>query len=199
MLKNYIKIAWRNLSRNKGFTFTNLLGLTIGITCTIFIYLWVQDELSFDKSNKNYHEIYQVMDNRNFNNRVMTDNSMVFPLAPSLAHAYPQIKNAVVATVAEPHVLGINADTKLKKRGLTVSAGFFSIFSFEFTKGNAASSITDPASIVLTNAAATALFGNANPINKTVQIDNDQNYKVTAIVKVPPGNSTLQFDYIVPF
>src|SRR5450432_2723852 len=141
MLKNYIKIAWRNLSRNKGFTVTNLLGLTIGITCTIFIYLWVQDELSYDKFNKNYNEICQVMANRNFNNQVMTDNSMVFPLAPSLANAYPQIKNAVVSTIAEPHVLGINADTKLKKKGLTVSVGFFDMFSCVFAKGNAATAI----------------------------------------------------------
>jgi putative ABC transport system permease protein len=138
MIKNYFKIAWRNLSRNKGFTFINLLGLTIGITCTIFIYLWVLDELSYDKFNKNHHDIYQVMANRNFNGEIITDNDMVFPLASYLAGAYPQIKKAIAASGKEPHVLSNNADKKLNKDGLTVSPGFFDVFSFEFVYGNAA-------------------------------------------------------------
>jgi ABC-type antimicrobial peptide transport system permease subunit len=139
------------------------------------------------------------MANRNFNNQVMTDNSMVFPLAPSLANAYPKIKNAVVVSGREGHVLSSNADTKLKKKGYTVSRSFFDTFSWDFVNGNAASALTDPASIVLTSAAANALFGNADPINKIVKIDNDLNFKVTAVVKDVPGNSSLQFDYIVPF
>jgi putative ABC transport system permease protein len=199
MLKNYFKIAWRNLSRNRGFTFTNLLGLTIGITCTIFIYLWVQDELTYDTFHKSHNNVYQVMANRNFNGQVMTDNNMVLPLASSLAAAYPQIKNAVATSGQEPHILTTNTDTKLKKKGYTVSARFFDVFSWEFTSGSASSALADPASIVLTNSAASALFGKSDPINKTIQIDNEQNYKVTAIVKDPPGNSTLQFDYIIPF
>jgi len=68
MLKNYFKIAWRNLFRNKGFSLTNILGLIIGITCTILIFLWVQDELTYDKFHANYKNIYQVIANRDFNN-----------------------------------------------------------------------------------------------------------------------------------
>ncbi len=198
MISNYIKIAWRNLSRNKAFTFTNLLGLTIGITCTLFIYLWVQDELSYDKSNKNYHEICQVMANRNFDGQVMTDPSMVFPLANALKNV-PAIKNAVVTTVAEPHLLGAGAEQKLKKKGYIVSEGFFNIFSFNFIKGNPSTAIADPSSMVLTSSGANALFGTEDVLNKTVQIDNDQNYKITAVIKDPPGNSTFQFDYVIPF
>lgn len=73
MIRSYFKIAWRNLFRNKGFSFTNILGLSIGITCTMLILLWVQDELTFDKFQKNYDNIYQVYANRKFNNQVMTD------------------------------------------------------------------------------------------------------------------------------
>ena len=72
MIKNYIKIACRNLTRNKGFAITNLLGLTIGITCTIFIFLWVNDELTYDKFNTNYKSIYQVIANRDFKNNIFT-------------------------------------------------------------------------------------------------------------------------------
>src|SRR4051812_10850503 len=84
MFKNYFKIAWRNLFRNKGFSLTNILGLTIGITCTILISFWVQDELAFNKFHKNYNNIYQVMANRNFNNQKFTDENMVLPLASSI-------------------------------------------------------------------------------------------------------------------
>ena len=82
MFKNYFKIAWRNLYRSKASSLTNLLGLTIGMTCTILIFLWVQDELAFDKFHANYKNIYQVMAHRDFNNQVFTDNNQVFPLAP---------------------------------------------------------------------------------------------------------------------
>ncbi|MCW3118765.1 MAG: FtsX-like permease family protein, partial [Chitinophagaceae bacterium] len=198
MIKNYLKIAWRNLFRNKGFTITNLLGLTIGITCTLFIFLWVRDELSYDKFHKNYDNIYGVMANRNFNNQVITDNAMVFPLAPSLANAYPQIKNAVVTSGQEPHVLS-NGDIKLKKKGYTASGNFFDLFSWEFTRGHAASAISDPASMVLTTSAAKALFGDTDPVNKIVRMDDDINFKVTAVVNDAPGNSSLKFDFVIPF
>src|SRR5215471_12262800 len=98
MIRNYFKIAWRNLFRNKGFSITNLLGLTIGITCTILIFLWVQDELTYDKFHANYNSIYKVMANRDFNNQVFTDENMVLPLASTLQEKLPQIKNAVVTT-----------------------------------------------------------------------------------------------------
>src|SRR5687767_1530004 len=98
MIKNYVKIAWRNLFRNKGFSLTNLLGLTIGITCTIFIFLWVKDELAYDKFHKNHDNIYQVIAHRNFNNQVFTDRNMVLPLAKTLQGSSSLIKNAVVTT-----------------------------------------------------------------------------------------------------
>jgi putative ABC transport system permease protein len=96
MIKNYLKIAWRNLTRNKGFAITNLLGLTIGITCTIFIFLWVKDEVTFDKFNTNYKSIYQVMANRDFKNNVFTDPNMVFPLSALIQKNVPQVQNAVM-------------------------------------------------------------------------------------------------------
>src|SRR5690348_16780308 len=98
MFNNYLKIAWRNLRRSKGFTVINILGLTIGITCTILILLWVQDELTYDKFQKNYDNIYQVIANRDFNNQVFTDRSMALPLADALEKDLPQIKHAVVTT-----------------------------------------------------------------------------------------------------
>ena len=88
---------------------------------------------------------------------------------------------------------------KLKKDGYTVSDHFFDVFSVKFIKGNAASAITDPSSIVLTQSAAKAIFGNEDPINKVVKVDNNHDAKVTAIVAEMPANTTMQFDYIMPF
>jgi putative ABC transport system permease protein len=195
MIKNYLKIAWRNLFKNKGFSVTNILGLTIGITCTIFIFLWVQDERAYDKFHNNYNNISQVIAHRNYNNQVFTDRNMVLPLAKSLQDVSPQIKSAVVTTHRRPVILSYG-DAKLKKYGHTVSERFFDMFSWKFIKGNAAIALPDAYSIVLTQSAAKALFGNDDPINKVVKIDNDYDCKVTAIVEDPPGNSTFQFDYI---
>lgn len=98
MFQNYMKIAWRNLFRNKGFSATNILGLTIGLACTIFILLWVRDELSYNKFQANYADIYQVIAHRDFNNQVFTDRNMVLPFAKAIGENMPQVKNAVVTT-----------------------------------------------------------------------------------------------------
>src|SRR5689334_8037528 len=114
MFKNYFKTAWRNLFRNKGFSITNILGLTIGIACTIFILLWVYDELTYDRFQKNYDNIYQVIANRDFNNQVFTDRSMAMPLAGALENSSPQIKHAVVTTYQQQNILAYN-NNKIRK------------------------------------------------------------------------------------
>ncbi|HXO77429.1 MAG TPA: ABC transporter permease, partial [Puia sp.] len=198
MLKNYFKIAWRNLFRNKGFATTNLLGLAIGMTCSILIFLWVHDELSFDKFHQNYNSTYQVIANRDFKNQVFTDWNMAFPLGPTLEKGYPQIKTAVETTHSQERVLEYG-NTRLKKNGYTVSGHFFDLFTWKFIKGNPASAIADPSSLVLSESTAKAYFGNEDPINKMMRIDNNQSVKVSAVVADAPGNSTLSFDFIQPF
>ena len=198
MFKSYTKIAWRNLFRNKAFSLTNLLGLTIGITCTVLILLWVRDELGYDKFHKNYDDVYQVIANRDFNNQVFTDRSMAMPLASELENSSPQIKHAVVTTSEQQPVLTYG-DNKIKKQGYVVSEHYFDVFSWKFLKGNAATALKDPNSIVLTESAAKAFFGNEDPINKVLRFDNTHDVKVTAILEDVPGNSTFQFDWITPF
>ena len=198
MIKNYFKTACRNLFRNKGFSITNILGLTIGMACTIFILLWVYDELTYDRFQKNYDNIYQVIANRDFNNQVFTDRSMALPFASAIENSSPQVKHAVVTTYQQQNVLSFN-NNKIKERGYFVSDFFFDIFSWQFVEGNAATALKDPNSIVLTEEAAKAFFGNADPINKLLTFDNNKSVKVTAIVKRAPANSTFQFDWIMPF
>ncbi len=198
MFKNYFKTAWRNLLRNKGFSITNILGLSIGMACTIFILLWVYNELTYDRFQKNYDNIYQVIANRDFNNQVFTDRSMALPLASALENNLPQIKRAVVTTYQQSHIINIG-DIKLKLKSYTVSADYFKMFTYKFIKGSAATAIPNAYSIVLTKSAAKELFGDANPINKVVKVDNDYNAKISAVIEDVPVNSTFQFDYIDAF
>ena len=198
MFQNYMKIAWRNLFRNKGFSATNILGLTIGLACTIFILLWVRDELSYNKFQANYADIYQVIAHRDFNNQVFTDRNMVLPFAKAIGENMPQVKNAVVTTHPQQVFLEYER-TKLKKSGYTVSEHYFDMFSWQFIKGDPKTAVAEPTFIVLTQSAATAFFGDADPLDKSLTVDNDQVYKVSAVVADPPSNSTLQFDYIMPF
>lgn len=198
MFKNYFKIAFRSLLRNKGFSASNILSLTMGIACTIFIFLWVQDELAYDKFHKNFNSVYQIIAHRNFNNQVFTDRNMVMPLAQELEKISPYVEHAVVATYRQPHIITYG-DARLKKYGHTVSEHFFDIFSWKFILGNAATALPDAYSIVLTQSAARSLFGEEDPIGKVVEMDNSYDSKVTAVVEDAPGNSTFQFDFINSF
>src|SRR4029078_8362857 len=104
MITNYLKIAWRNLLRNRGFSVTNILGITIGITCTILIALWVNDELNYNRFHRNYDNIYKVYANRRLKNQMFTDPNMFLPLAGALHNSSPQIVNATVTTYINEHL-----------------------------------------------------------------------------------------------
>jgi putative ABC transport system permease protein len=197
VIKNYIKIAWRSLTRNKGFSLINILGLTIGITSAILISLWVRDELTFDKQQKNYNSIYQVIANRNFNNQVFTDRNMAFALQGGLENGFPQIKNSVITT----GVGGLfkYGDKKLTKNGLAVSAHFFDIFSCDFLKGDPRTALATERGLVLTQSMAKAFFGNEDPINKILMLSDSSSSKVSAVIADQPANSSFSFDYLEPY
>jgi ABC-type antimicrobial peptide transport system permease subunit len=202
MLKNYIKIAWVNLFRKKVFSLINILGLSVGMTCAIFIFLWVNDELAFNKDQKNYDHIYQVYANRNFDNTITTDRQIVFPLAKELENGYSQVKNAVVVSNDWSHMLFYN-DKKLNKKGLAVTEHFFDIFTCRFIKGDPKTALREPNSLVLTESTASALFGTDDPIGKAIRIDKDQatsqlisQAKITAVIADPPKNSSFDYEYI---
>jgi len=198
MLKNYLKIAWRNLLRNKSFSTTNLLGLALGMTCTTLIFLWVRDELNFDKSHANYDRIYQVIAHRDFKNQVFTDRNMVLPLASALEERYPEVERAAVATYRSPQILQVG-ESKLKKFGYVVSEHFFDVLTVKFIHGDPENALRDPASIILTRSAAISLFNTDDAVGKMLRINNDANAEVSAVVEDPPHNSTFIFDFIQPF
>lgn len=202
MFYNNIKIALRNFRKQRLFSLINVLGLSAGMTCAMLILLWINDELSFNKDQENYESIYQVYANRNYNNQLVTDLNMPFPLAKALEDACPQIKNAVVVSNDWTHMLFYKGK-KLNKKGLAVTGHFFDIFTCRFIKGNKQTALADPNSLVLTESTARALFGDEEPIGKMIKMDKDMTTaqsilptRVTAVVADPPKNSSFDFEYI---
>jgi putative ABC transport system permease protein len=198
MLKNYIKIALRNILRSKVYSFINILGLSIGIACSIMILLWVHDEMSYDKAHSNLDRLYQVYINAEFDGKINTWSSVPLPTAEGLRETDSKIKHAVTADWGHNHLLTVG-ETRINKRGYSVTPEFLEMFQFPLLHGQAEKVLDDPYSIVLTESTARALFGDKDPINQTVIIDNADELKVTGILKDIPGNSSFQFDVLVPF
>lgn len=198
MFRSYLKIAWRNIWKNTAFSVTNLLGLTIGMTCTILILSWVQDERSWDQFHPNHKNIYHVKVNRNFNGEVTTDIASPYPLAEALKANFPEIKNSFVDDYGGDHVVKYN-ETIVKKRGYVTNSGFLNLFHWKFLQGNPATAFGSPENIVITESMAKALFGKEEPIGKVVKVDNRDLRTVTAVIQDPPANSTFQFNYLLSF
>ncbi|WP_423147749.1 ABC transporter permease [Rubrolithibacter danxiaensis] len=197
MLKNYLKIAWRNLFKHKAFSFINIAGLTIGMVCTMLLLLWVYNERVWDKFNQNYDRIYHILSNRNFNGEITTGPDMMYPLAKALKIALPEVEAATTVSFGE-NTLFAAGDKKLKKRTVFTSPDFFNTFTFKFIHGNAAA-VKDPTAVILTESTAIALFNTDDVIGQAVRVNNGRTAYVKAVIKDVPRNSTLQFDGIMPF
>jgi putative ABC transport system permease protein len=198
MLRNYFKIAWRNLLKNKGLSFINIFGLAIGMAFAMLIGLWIQYETSFDAFHANKNRIAVVRKNTLFNNQKNTGTSVPLPLYDELKRNYPEIKRASRMSWTEPHSV-LLGDKKFNKKGIYVDPDFLKMFSFPLIKGNVQTALDDPNSIVLTESLATALFGRENPIGKTLKIDNEFSVVVSAVAKDVPTNSSFTFDFLSPF
>ncbi len=187
MIKNYFKIAWRNLGKSKMHSFINIAGLSIGMTVAILIGLWIHDEVSFNKNFKNYDRIAQVVQNVTNNGEVQTWTSVPYPLADELRKNYgSDFKHIAMAYYIGDHLLALD-EKKLKKEGGYFEKEAPALFSLEIVRGNG--SLDDPSSLLLSESAAKAYFGDADPINKLMKIDNQMNVKVTGIYKDLPHNS----------
>lgn len=196
MIKNYLKIAWRNIIKSKVFSLINILGLTIGITVCMMIYLFILNEFSVDKFHKNKDHTYRVM--RGFNEMKTPVPYLSPPYATALLNDYPkEIKTAVRVMPSNALVTFGNTSFNEKKIYIT-DPGFFTLFSFKLLQGNPATVLNDPASVVLTEATAKKYFGNADPMGKTITIDKNLQLKVTGIAQNTPSNSHLNFDLVFP-
>jgi putative ABC transport system permease protein len=196
MLKNYIKIAWRNLYKNKTFSLIHILGLTIGITVCMMIFIYIVNEFSVDKFHKKGKSIYRVM--RGFDRSKPSVPYLSGPYGPALLNDFPnEIKNAVRVMVTTGLVTVNNNSFNEHKIYLT-DPGFFTLFTFPLIKGDAATALKDPGSVVLTQSSAKKYFGKQDPMGKVIQLDKTRQLKVTGIVEDLGEKSHLKFDMVTP-
>jgi putative ABC transport system permease protein len=196
MFKNYFLVTLRNLRKNGFYSFINLAGLSIGITCSILILLWVFDETSFNKFFPKYDRLYQVWVNAKFDGKISSWTSVPLPTYEAMKAADANISRATVTDWGGSHLLTVG-ENKLIKKGYYTSEEFLQMFEFPLLTGNADQVMADPRSIVITQATAKALFGDEDPINKIIRVDNENDLKVTGILKDIPTNASFQFDFLM--
>ncbi|MCJ7581458.1 MAG: ABC transporter permease [Candidatus Aminicenantes bacterium] len=204
MFKNYLKIAFRNITRAKLFTFINISGLALGMACCILILIWVWDEINYDKFHTNINRLYRVTRSESApDGSINHFASTPSPLGPTLKESYPEIVDSTrfynISTLAGGRVLLEANLTKYYETGYCfVDPSFFSVFTFPFVHGHPLSALKDPNSVVLTEDIAFKYFGDENPIGKTVTMMGRYEYTITGVIKNVPENSHLQFDFLSP-
>ena len=200
MFKNYFKVAFRNLRRNKIYSFINIAGLSIGLACAMLILLYVKDEVSFDKFHKNVNNIYRIVSKAKHNGTEYKDGNTGFLQGPRFAQNVPGIQSFVrIQSGAED----IKKGSDIQSQDLLyVDSNFFSVFTFPLINGNAKTCLKEPHSIILSEDAARKQFGKADAVGKIVMVKEDSAfvpYKVTAVAKRCPQNSSIQFSVLLPF
>lgn len=191
-------ITVRNLFKNGFYSFINIAGLAIGITCSILILLWVADETSFDKFHPKADRLYQVWVNATFNGKINSWTSVPLPTYEAMKTADSNIERAVVTDWGGDHLVTVG-ETRFMKKGYWASEEFLQMFEFPLLSGDATQVMADPHSIVITESMSKALFGDEDPINKLIKVDNEHELKVTGILKDLPTNSSFEFDFLMPW
>jgi putative ABC transport system permease protein len=200
MLKNFFKNTFRGLWKNKGYSFLNIFGLAIGIACAGLIFLWVKDEVSYDKFNTKKDRLYYVRENQKYDTYTATFTSTPGIMAPAMKAEIPGIANVCRTSEGQQALLFTIGDKSVYASGKYAEVSLFSMFTLPFVQGNAKNAFAQLYSIVITDATAKKFFGNdKNIIGKTVRVDNKQDYVVSGILKDIPQNSSLQFEWVAPF
>jgi putative ABC transport system permease protein len=203
MLRTYLKTAWRDIAFNKLYSGLNIAGLAIGMAVALLIGLWVYDQCNYDRFVPGYQQAYQVKYNFSDNGGIETQSDVAIPLAAALKNDIPEI--AYTALGYGPAPYGNNTDIlqvgdkKISPTGMVAGADFLKIIQLPVLKGNVDKALNDYNDIVITESLAKSLFGDTDPIGKTILISHGWNTRVTAVLKDLPPNSTLQFDYITPW
>ncbi|RIV21324.1 ABC transporter permease [Fibrisoma montanum] len=199
MLRNYLKIALRNLARNRVYSFINISGLAVGMAVAMLIGLWLYDELSVNRSYQNYDRIAQLMRNRTVNGETDTRAGLPIPLAQTLTATYGDaFEEVVLAWWTSWHTITLKNQV-FSKSGKFMTPGAPEMLSLTMLKGSR-DGLKEPASILLSASLAKALFGDTNPLNKTLTLDNTMTVNVTGVYEdIPSGNSFDDVQFIAPW
>jgi len=199
MLKNYLKIAWRNLIKNKLYSTINVAGLSVGVACSMFIFLYVSNELSYDDFHENGENIYRAT-----REGKIGDNDFSFPFTPAplasvLKEEVPEIEQAVrLRSFGSFSVKRTDTDQSFKEdRLLFADSGFFELFTFPLVEGNPEKQFLEPNTIAISESAAQKYFGNESALNQSLILDGRETYVVTAVFEDFPSNSHFKVDFLL--
>ena len=200
MFKNYLKIAWRILTKHKIYSAINILGLAVGLTGAILTFLFVQNELSYDHFHENKNNLYRIYTNWHAEDGSIerTFRGVVMPMGPAIEDSFPEVKHSTRLSPARITIK--TADNLYNERILMVDVNFLDVFSFPLISGEASSVFSQENSLVLSEENAQKYFGDSNPIGQTVTLISGQemgDFVVSGIAKQPPKNSSINFSAII--
>ena len=197
MLKNYLVIAFRNLIRQKGYFILNTFGLAIGLACFIFIFLYVLHELNYDRFHSKYERIYRVVIEGKMSGQELYQAVTAAPMAEAMLIDYPEVELAVRLTEQGAWLMQYGDSRYNEDHVLFVDSTFFKVFDFELIKGDPATCLREPRSLVLTASHAYRYFGNDEPVGKAIKVEDDTiSYTVTGVMADVPGNSHFTFEIL---
>ncbi|CAN5251784.1 ABC transporter permease [soil metagenome] len=198
MFKNYIKIAWRNLVRSKGYAFINITGLAIGMAGAIIILLWISHEISYDRFHTKQDRLYEAWNQSDFNGTVQSWNWTPKPLGPALQSEYPEVAATSRYSNSESVLFSYN-DTRIFQNVTFVDTLFLDMFDFPLEKGDKRRVFNDPSSIILTEKVAKKIFGEEDALGKVISLNNKEYVTVTGILKDPPTNTRFELEAVLPW
>lgn len=201
MLKNYLLVAIRNLYKNKSASFINILGLVIGLCCCLLIGIYIKNELSYDRFEKNGNRIFRVIMEYSFDGGTASKkgNFTSMKVAPTLKKKFPEVENAV-RMVQYPRVIRYKDKLLNEKKFMYVDSGVFKLFSLSLLEGNPQTVLQAPHQLVVTKSTARRYFGDQDPIGKLVQVGTDSvPFLITGMTKDYPENSQIKFDFLASF
>ena len=199
MLKNYLKTSFRNLLRHKSYTLINVLGLTVGLVTSIFIFLWIIDELSFDRFHSNTDRIFKVMVNNTYpDGKIETYPATPAKLKDVIVQEIPEVELAAQYSM-ETEWLVMHETKAYNEIGIYADPSLFKILGFPIINGSATQPLTDIKSIAISERLAEKLFKDGDPIGKTLNLGQSNELIVTSVFANIPVHSTLQFDFVASF
>ncbi|HZB12212.1 MAG TPA: ABC transporter permease, partial [Chryseolinea sp.] len=199
MFKNYFNVAVRNFRRYFGYTIINVAGLAVGLATAIFILLWVADEMAYDSFHKNKSTLYRIWHHAKYSDgSIKTYPSTPAPLAPTAKAEIPEIENAIRMDWGAS-LLFEHKNKSLMESGVWADPDLFKIFTFPILKGDPSNPMPGPYDVAISESMAKKYFGDENPIGKGFRVSEEIDAKVTAVFQDIPKNSSMQFDFVLPF
>ena len=198
MLKHFLKMALRNIKRNKGYSFINIMGLAMGMASSLMLIFWAMDELSYDRFHDNAKNIYRIVQERK-TDRIFKTPSTPSPLAPALAANYHEIEKAArLRHAGVAFTFGDNKDKIYDEDGLFADPEILQLFTFPLKEGNPSTALAGPQSIIITEKMAQVCFNGQDPMGETLTATNGDPFQITGILKNVSENSHLKFEYVIP-